>query len=393
MPATIPSVLKAKVVEWDRAKGYGFLLVNNRRLFLHRRDFVHSHRAPVVGDTVRFIVGKDAEGRPCAREAVLLQRGLGMSGVSLLVLLVLMVLPVMAALRQGAAPQWIATFVVFMGGFTYWANARDKRLAQGGEWRLSEANLHLLEILGGWPGAFLAQRRLRHKCSKASYQSFFWLVVLAYQAMALDLMRDHSYSRAALSRVGMFWRDPQVRTSPSLKPEEKAVAAAEELKQIMLDASEGNVQAQGDLARVYLEGRLARQDLVAAYMWGSLAAHNPRIHLGAGIGQVVRDAAVMKMTTNQVAEGNRLVAAFIPKSVSSPKPAAKALPRGLKLKGISGTPSSRFALVNNRTLARGETAVVNLADRSVSVLCVEIRESSVLINVDDAPTTYELKMN
>ena len=30
--------------------------------------------------------------------------------------------------------------------------------------------LHTLELIGGWPAAFLAQRWLRHKCSKRSFQ-------------------------------------------------------------------------------------------------------------------------------------------------------------------------------------------------------------------------------
>ncbi|HSH15989.1 MAG TPA: DUF1294 domain-containing protein [Verrucomicrobiae bacterium] len=52
--------------------------------------------------------------------------------------------------------------------------------------RVSEANLHLLELLGGWPAALLAQRRLRHKCSKGSYQFMFWLIVLGHQFVAGD---------------------------------------------------------------------------------------------------------------------------------------------------------------------------------------------------------------
>lgn len=59
--------------------------------------------------------------------------------------------------------------------------------------------LHLLELLGGWPGAFLAQRRLHHKCSKGSYQFVFWLIVLAYQFAAYDSFQNWKYSRALLN--------------------------------------------------------------------------------------------------------------------------------------------------------------------------------------------------
>jgi len=53
--------------------------------------------------------------------------------------------------------------------------------------------LHLLELLGGWPGAFLAQRRLRHKCSKRRYQFVFWLIVLAYQSRPPIRFRTGSF--------------------------------------------------------------------------------------------------------------------------------------------------------------------------------------------------------
>ncbi|SJM91388.1 Cold-shock protein (fragment) [Crenothrix polyspora] len=44
-------------------------------------------------------------------------------------------------------------------------------------WRIPEKSLHTLELLGGWPGALLAQRTLRHKNRKPSYQVVFWLIV------------------------------------------------------------------------------------------------------------------------------------------------------------------------------------------------------------------------
>ncbi len=53
----------------------------------------------------------------------------------------------------------------------------DKRRAAHDAWRISEGSLHAVELLGGWPGALMAQRVLRHKRQKASYMLVFWAIV------------------------------------------------------------------------------------------------------------------------------------------------------------------------------------------------------------------------
>jgi uncharacterized membrane protein YsdA (DUF1294 family) len=122
-------------------------------------------------------------------------------GASLLVLACLLVLPLMAVQRLHLDWRWVAAYGLAVNVVAYLAYACDKRCAQAGEWRVSEAQLHLLELLGGWPGAFLAQRRLRHKCSKNSFQFVFWLIVLAYQFAAFDSLQNWQLSRAVLNRI------------------------------------------------------------------------------------------------------------------------------------------------------------------------------------------------
>ena len=59
--------------------------------------------------------------------------------------------------------------------FSYWA---DKRAARKGAWRVSENNLHTLEFMGGWIGAYLAQKIFRHKSNKKSYQNMYKLMIV-----------------------------------------------------------------------------------------------------------------------------------------------------------------------------------------------------------------------
>jgi uncharacterized membrane protein YsdA (DUF1294 family)/cold shock CspA family protein len=199
MSPTTPSVLTAKIVEWNRQKAYGFLAVGNHRVFLHSRDFAERHKKPEIGDQIQFVMGQDAKGRPCAKHAVHLNDGGRITPLNLVSLLILLILPAIALHRLKVDLRWVGAYALLLSLLAYAAYALDKRRARANQWRISEAWLHSLELLGGWPGAFLAQRRLRHKCSKASYQFLFWTIVLAHQFAALDSLQDWRLSRTALN--------------------------------------------------------------------------------------------------------------------------------------------------------------------------------------------------
>ena len=55
--------------------------------------------------------------------------------------------------------------------------AWDKHAARRGTRRVPEARLHLLALLGAWPGAWLAQPLFRHKTRKAAFQYRFMACV------------------------------------------------------------------------------------------------------------------------------------------------------------------------------------------------------------------------
>jgi uncharacterized membrane protein YsdA (DUF1294 family)/cold shock CspA family protein len=189
--------LTAKIVEWNGRKGFGFLQVGKQRVFLHYREFAERHKRPAVGDLVRFTMGKDRKGRSCAIQAVHVNDGGRITLLNVLTLILLLVLPFLALRHLAVDYRWAAAVALALSASTYGAYALDKRRAKAGEWRLSEAGLHVLELLGGWPGAFLAQRKFRHKCSKGSYQVLFWLIVLGWQLAAFDAVQNWRWSRVA----------------------------------------------------------------------------------------------------------------------------------------------------------------------------------------------------
>jgi uncharacterized membrane protein YsdA (DUF1294 family) len=62
----------------------------------------------------------------------------------------------------------------------------DKKQARAEGQRTPEKLLHAAELLGGWPGALVAQQVFRHKTRKVSYQVVFWLVVLLHELFWID---------------------------------------------------------------------------------------------------------------------------------------------------------------------------------------------------------------
>ncbi|MCR9075898.1 MAG: DUF1294 domain-containing protein [bacterium] len=56
----------------------------------------------------------------------------------------------------------------------------DKRRAARGTRRIPERSLHSMELVGGWPGALLATRMIRHKTSKQSYMWKLYAIAILH---------------------------------------------------------------------------------------------------------------------------------------------------------------------------------------------------------------------
>ena len=111
----------------------------------------------------------------------------GVHVFALLGLALLLVVPGYALSRLAPWIDWrfLVGAPIALSLVTYFGYRTDKRRAEAGEWRIPESTLHMAEFLGGWPGAFLAQRKFRHKISKTSYQVVFWMIVMTHKGCRL----------------------------------------------------------------------------------------------------------------------------------------------------------------------------------------------------------------
>ena len=188
---------QGEITEWKDGQGFGFVTQNGdgKRLFLHVRSFSRRGRRPVLNDGVTYVIAVDAQGRAYAdqvsfvgerREKVyaargassvlpLLFAGLFVVAIAALCLLDIFRWPVLAFY----AAVNLALFIV------YWL---DKEAARKAARRTPESHLHLLALIGGWPGALLAQRLFRHKSSKQSFQRVYWATVTLHCASIVALL-------------------------------------------------------------------------------------------------------------------------------------------------------------------------------------------------------------
>lgn len=75
-------------------------------------------------------------------------------------------------LPWGVLGVYATTSAIAFGTYSY-----DKFSAKTGRWRTPEKTLLTIGLIGGWPGALLAQEWIRHKSSKMSFQIVFWATV------------------------------------------------------------------------------------------------------------------------------------------------------------------------------------------------------------------------
>lgn len=95
----------------------------------------------------------------------------------------------------GVLPLALAVAYAVMSVLSFLVYWKDKRAAARNTWRTPESTLHLLDILGGWPGGLVAQQRFRHKVSKNAFQVVFWLSAACNLGAAWWLVETGSAAR------------------------------------------------------------------------------------------------------------------------------------------------------------------------------------------------------
>jgi hypothetical protein len=209
-------------------------------------------------------------------------------------------------------------------------------------------------------------------------QAEFWYRKAAEQG--------HGHAQGKLGNMLLM----RSRTRVNSTAAERAEMGEEAVKWATLAANRGDKRGQADLSDICLEGKLVKQDLIEAYKWGDLAAQGSMIDTATITGRSIRDAAILKMSSYQVAEAKKRVATFTPHQPRKDELPEPSWVQHIRLSGLSGPSDRRLAIINGATFSTGETATVKLVGKTVKVRCLEIRDKSVLVEIEGFDKPREL---
>lgn len=188
---------QGSLTDWNDDRGFGFITpaAGGPRVFAHVSAFPRGRR-PVAGSEVTYAEVRDERNRPQASEVRFLDAGptgrSGATGVGSALAVAAVFLAFLAGLLVAdELPVVVLGAYGLFSAVAFMAYGADKSAARQRRWRTPESTLHTLALVGGWPGALVAQRVFRHKTTKQPFRTIFWFTVVANcAALAWLLLGD-----------------------------------------------------------------------------------------------------------------------------------------------------------------------------------------------------------
>lgn len=195
MPAEPPRRYQGEIVEWNDEKKCGFVRPRGSTtpghvVFLPAKSLRNRSRQPRVGDTILYeaVVLDNSPKNRHLRSRVRAENATYQGeeapaprsqayhppvrvGAAYLVALAAASLFVREAM-------WILIADLCLSLLAFAQYGLDKGAAKADKRRIPENTLHLTALLGGWPGAAVAQQVFRHKTQKQVFQTTFKVVAI-----------------------------------------------------------------------------------------------------------------------------------------------------------------------------------------------------------------------
>ena len=176
---------QGKITNWKDDKGFGFVTPNGggEKAFVHIKAFSGRSRRPIDGDLITYKLATDEKRRFQAENIRFVEDRATSTAPHATrsfdtIFAILFCSFLALAVLMGRLPLAILGVYLAASSLAFLVYAKDKLAAQNNHWRTQESTLHLFGIIGGWPGALLAQKTLRHKSKKEEFQAIFWATVI-----------------------------------------------------------------------------------------------------------------------------------------------------------------------------------------------------------------------
>jgi uncharacterized membrane protein YsdA (DUF1294 family)/cold shock CspA family protein len=171
---------RGTITTWNDDKGFGFITPREGegRLFLHVSGLVRGLPRPKGAEPVSYEIALDRNQRPRAVNVRYERRAESSPGFAIAVSVSTGFIAFLCGCSGfWGVPMWIPLGYLGMSALTALIYRSDKSCAIRNEQQVPESTLHLLALLGGWPGALIAQWAFRHKNRKRTFQVVSWLIV------------------------------------------------------------------------------------------------------------------------------------------------------------------------------------------------------------------------
>ena len=174
---------QGKITSWKDDQGFGFIAPNGGGppIFVHIKSFADRAKRPASDAIVTFELTTNEKGQPRAEKVEFVgaqsHRASSHMATRAPIAAAGFLGAIGAAAMAGRLPPLVFGLYLGMSAVAFFAYAIDKSAARNQRFRTRESTLHVLGLIGGWPGALLAQQLLRHKSRKESFRVTFWWTV------------------------------------------------------------------------------------------------------------------------------------------------------------------------------------------------------------------------
>jgi uncharacterized membrane protein YsdA (DUF1294 family)/cold shock CspA family protein len=186
-----------ELIQWNNKGGYGFVRDEAGRDYYVHISNVTAGSRPRIGDRLSFETAIGRKGRLSAVDVLItdtapppqqtlrdlrpspanvsrFKLGLRTAAATLLTLLILW------AIGTDRAPAWLGLLYAAMGAGSALLYRFDKLYAMEGRYRVSETNLHVVDLCCGIIGGLAAQEVYRHKTVKPRFVATTWAIALIH---------------------------------------------------------------------------------------------------------------------------------------------------------------------------------------------------------------------